>query len=210
MIQINLLMVDDHVLVRDSISARLKLENNLNIVGYAENGQEAIEKILDLQPDVVLMDITMPLMGGFEATTKITSNWNNIKVLILSMHDKPEYAKKIIQSGASGYVLKSASIEELILAINTVYQGKKYISPDILSSMLDLPANQGVLTCRETEVLCNIAKGLADKENARELDISVRTIETHKQNIKKKLDIHTIAGLVLYASQNDLCCSEHT
>ncbi len=200
--KIRVIIVDDHPLVRKGCSALLKLEDSIEIVGEAADGEEAIEKSRDLQPDVVLMDITMPVMDGFEATAKITHHWPDIKVLILSMHDEAEYAQKLRKSGASGYALKSISINALLTAINSVYQGGTYVSPEILPHLINPPPP---LTDREIDVLCDIFDGLTDKEIARDLEISVRTVETHKQNIKRKLGIHTTAGLTLYAFKNGIC-----
>jgi len=201
---IRLLLVDDHPLVLDGICSRLQVEDGINVVGQASNGQEALEQAKQVNPHVVLMDVSMPVMGGLEATRIFRQQMPGVRVLILSMHDDQEYILKLMQCGASGYVLKDVSSEELIKAIETVHQGSTYFSAGASRSLFQngeehVPKVDGVLTKREETVLKLIAEGQPNKEIARILNISVRTVESHRQNVKSKLDIHTAAGLARYA-----------
>ncbi|GGC01324.1 DNA-binding response regulator [Marinobacterium zhoushanense] len=208
---IKVILVDDHPLVLDGIRARLEDEPGISVVGEACNGQQAVDKARELKPDVMLMDVSMPVMNGFEATRELRQSCPEVRVLILSMHDNREYILQLIQSGASGYILKDVSSEEMVKAIETVHQGGTYFSSgasQTLFSRFDEPVSaaqdSGVLTRRELTVLKLLAEGRNNKEIARELDISVRTVETHRQNIKSKLNIQTAAGLVRYAIEHNL------
>ncbi len=206
---IRLLLVDDHPLVLDGINSRLQVEDGIDVVGQASNGKEALEKAKQVNPHVVLMDVTMPVMGGLEATRRFKTEFPGVRVLIFSMHDDQEYILKLMQSGASGYVLKNVSSEELIQAIETVYRGSTYFSAGATQSLFHDRRQQSqkgavLLTNREDTVLKLIAEGESNKEIARSLNISVRTVETHRQNIKSKLDIHTAAGLTKYAIEQGL------
>ncbi len=210
--RIRVLLVDDHPLVIDGIQARLEDEGDIEVVGRGGNGQEAITLSQQLQPDVVLMDISMPVMNGLEATRILSKEAPNVRVLILSMHDNREYMVQLIQAGAKGYILKDVSAAEMVKAVETVYQGGTYFSASAsqtLFSSFDTPAkDEGrrdtQLTQREQTVLKLLAEGHNNKEIARVLGISVRTVETHRQNIKAKLDIHTAAGLTRYAIEHNL------
>lgn len=207
---INILLVDDHPLVRDGIRARLESEEGVSVIGEAQNGQEALDFVAQKAPDVALMDVSMPVMNGLDATKIFKEQHPEIRVLILSMHDSREYILQLIQSGASGYILKDVSSDELIKAIETVHQGGTYFSSGASQSLFsaDQPQTQteevAALTPREATVLKQLAEGKSNKEIARILDISVRTVETHRQNIKQKLNIHTAAGLARYAIENGL------
>jgi len=209
---IKVLLVDDHVLVLDGLVARLQLESHIEIMGTAKNGEEALQKAQQLAPDVVLMDVSMPVLGGIEAAKRFREELPRIKVLMLSMHHDREYILPLVQSGASGYVLKDVSVNELIMAIDTVFQGGTYFSAGASQSLFTMPdkspdalpsANES-LTRRELDVLIALTSGHANKEVARRLNISVRTVETHRQNLKNKLDIHTLAGLTKYAIEQGL------
>ncbi len=211
--KIRVLLVDDHPLVLDGISARLEGEESLEVVGMANDGKQALEKAQELNPDVVLMDISMPVMNGFEAAERFREEQPEVKVLILSMHDDREYIVKLIKCGAAGYVLKDVSSSELISAIETVNRGGTYFSSGASQSLFsEFDQQQAVkeeplreaLTGREKDVLKLLAEGNSNKEVARVLNISVRTVETHRQNIKSKLDIHTAAGLARYAIENQI------
>ncbi len=208
---IRILLVDDHPLVLEGISARLESEVGIEVIGQANNGQQALEKAAELKPDVVLMDISMPVMNGLEAAERFKSDQPDVRVLILSMHENREYIVKMIQSGAAGYVLKDVSSDELIRAIQTVHQGGTYFSAGASEALFsefaksDQPEKPDTgLTKREEMVLKLIAEGKVNKEVARALDISVRTVETHRQNIKQKLNIQTAAGLTKYALEHNL------
>lgn len=206
---IRLLIVDDHLLVRDGIAALLQEDPSIAVVGFANNGQQALEKVSQFNPDVVLMDIAMPVMDGLQATQKIMAQHPETKVLILSMHDEPEYVRNIMRAGASGYVLKDVSAEELLRAIITVSQCGSYFSAGASRHLfteagLETPSIQDSLTAREVDVLKLIANGLCNKEIARTLEISSRTVESHRQNLRKKLGIQSSAGLTHYALENQL------
>ncbi|RDL44178.1 DNA-binding response regulator [Marinomonas piezotolerans] len=206
---IKVLLVDDHLLVLDGLVARLELEAHIQIVGTANNGEEALTKAAELMPDVVLMDVSMPVLGGIDAAKRFREEQPNIKVLMLSMHHDREYILPLVQSGASGYVLKDVSINELITAIETVNQGGTYFSAGASQSLFTAYVDTAdtdveALTRRESDILIELASGYANKEVARRLGISVRTVETHRQNIKNKLEIHTTAGLTKYALEQGL------
>ncbi len=209
MIPIRILIVDDHLLLRDGIAAILQEGPNVTVVGQALNGQDALEKVEQLVPDVVLMDIAMPVMDGLEATRSIKVRWPDVRILILSMHDEPEYVRKIMQAGASGYVLKDVSADELVRAIITVHQSGTYLSSGVSrhflqSTELNTPDTRDSLTTREIEVLRLIAQGQCNKDIARTLDISIRTVESHRLNLRNKLGIQTAAGLTHYALEHHL------
>jgi two-component system nitrate/nitrite response regulator NarL len=208
---ITLLLVDDHPVVRKGVGFCLARRPTLRIIGEAGDGREAIRKARELMPDIVLMDIDMPEMNGLAATEVLRRELPRIKVLILSMHQNTEYVGRIIQSGARGYVLKEAPVEELVKAIETVHAGEVFFSPDVARVALNQFVREGepsdgggLLTSREQEVLIQIAEGLSNKEIACRLDVGVRTVETHREHIMQKLDIHSIAGLTKYAVLNGL------
>ncbi len=204
--RIKLLLVDDHPVVRRGISSCLARQERLSIVGEAGDGIEAVRKAKELAPDIVLMDIDMPHMDGLAVTEVLRKELPNIKVLILSMHSNTDYVLRIIQSGARGYVLKEASPEELVRAIETVESGESFFSPDIarvaLNQFVRGPGEgptPSQLTNREREVLIQIAEGLSNKEIASRLGVGVRTVETHRERIMRKLNIHSVAGLTKFA-----------
>lgn len=213
---IQVLLVDDHPLVLEGLEARLQTEPNIAVVGLAHNGQEALEQATALQPDVVLMDISMPVLSGLEATSLFRQQLPSLKVLILSMHDNREYIVDAMQSGASGYILKEASSAEMVKAIETVHLGGTCFSSGASQILFSDNGTQSSppttpttntdygLTQRETTVLTLLAEGHCNKDIAKELDISVRTVETHRLNIKQKLDISTAAGLTRFAIEHGL------
>ena len=204
--RIKLLVVDDHPVVRRGITMCLARHEQFEIVGEAVDGRDALRQARELQPDIALMDIDMPQMSGLAAAEVLHREMPRLKVLILSMHSNKEYVLRIIQSGARGFVLKEAPTEELVRAIETVNSGEAYFSSDVARVALnqfvrgsgESPAGAR-LTNREMEVLIHIADGLSNKEIAAQLGIGVRTAETHRERIMRKLDIHTIAGLTRYA-----------
>ena len=204
--RIRVLLADDHPVVRQGIAFCLARQPGLEVIGEAGDGREALRKIRELLPDIVLMDIDMPHMSGLAVAEVLRRELPQIKVLILSMHQQSEYVLRILQSGAHGYVLKESPLEELIRAIETVHTGEAFFSPEIARVAL----NQFVqgnghgpdlnnLTPREREVLIHVAEGCSNKEIANQLGVGVRTIETHRERIMRKLDIHSIAGLTRFA-----------
>ena len=206
---ISILLVDDHPLVRDGLRARLEAAPRLRVVGEAGSAEEALEQAGILQPDLVLMDVNMrggSNTSGIEATARLLERYPGIAVLMLSMHDRPEYVTQAIQAGARGYVLKDAPGKDIVLAIDTVMGGGIYYSAALARQLAGPPsAPAGIgegLTAREQEILRFIAAGQSNKGIARELDLSVRTVETHRLNIKRKLGIEGQAELIRYAIQH--------
>lgn len=198
---IKILLVDDHPLVRDGLRARLEAVPQFSVVAEAGGAQEALEQARHCGIDLVLMDINMRGGNGIEATAQFKAQFPAIAVLILSMHDKLEYVSQAIQAGARGYVLKDAPGKDIVVAIETVMSGGIYYSA-ALARQLAQPQNQDTqLTSREHQVLLHIANGQSNKQIARDLDLSVRTVETHRLNIKRKLGIEGQAELIRYAVQ---------
>ena len=213
--KIRILVADDHPVVRKGLQSCLERQDRLKIVGEAADGDEALEKALDLSPDVVLLDISMPRRDGLAVTEALRKEAPDIKVLILSVHSNKEYLFRIIQAGAHGYVSKESSPAELLRAIETVYSGQTYFSPEIAQAALNQLVNNGgkrdpfaQLTTRERDVLVLIAQGQSNKEIALRLGIGVRTIETHRERIMRRLDIHSVAGLTKFAIVNGLVSLE--
>lgn len=203
---IRVLLADDHPVVRKGLSSCLAQAQQLVIVGEASNGQEALRKAKELVPDVVLMDIDMPMLNGLTAADILRKENPFIKVLILSMHNDSDYVMRILQSGARGYILKEAPTEELVKAIEIIYSGETYFSQDVarlaLNQFVRGPGegpHTGQVSAREREVLIAIAEGLSNKEIACRLGVGVRTVETHRERIMRKLNIHSIAGLTRFA-----------
>lgn len=184
----------------------MSLQERIQVVGEAADGREAMDKVRALKPDVVLMDIDMPQMNGMAATDLLRREQPSIKVIILSMYSNTDYVMRIIECGARGFVLKEAPPSELVQAIESVHAGQTHFSPDVARVALNhvvrgngesSPLSR--LTNREREVLVQIADGLSNKEIAHQLSIGVRTVETHRERIMRKLDIHTVAGLTRFA-----------
>ncbi len=203
---IRILVADDHPIVRRGISMCLSHQTRIVLVGEAADGREALGKVRELRPDVVLMDIDMPQMNGMAVTDLLRRELPDIKVIILSTCSNTEYVMRIIECGARGFVLKEAPPAELMQAIESVHAGQTHFSPDVARVALNhvvrggndsIPASR--LTNREREVLVHIADGLSNKEIAHHLSIGVRTVETHRERIMRKLDIHTVAGLTRFA-----------
>jgi len=209
--RIKLLLVDDHPVVRRGISHCLARQERFAIVGEAADGLEAIRKAKELLPDIILMDIDMPLMNGLAATDQLRRELPDVKVLILSMHSNSDYVRRILQSGARGYVLKEASPEELVSAIEMVDSGQAFFSPDVARAALNQFVRRpgegpapSQLTNREREVLIHLAEGLSNKEVASALGVGVRTVETHRERTMRKLNIHSVAGLTKFAITHGL------
>jgi len=196
---IRVALVDDHSLVRDGIRALLSVMPQLDVVGEAENGAQAIEMVGRCQPDLLLMDIGLKDMNGLELTRLLGKQYPGLKILVLSMYDNHEYVSESVRSGASGYVLKNAPSREIIAAIEAIISGGTFYSAEIAQRLATTPNTDDELTPRERQVLLKMVQGLNNKEMARELDISVRTVETHRLSIRRKLNIDKPAALAKYA-----------
>jgi len=199
---VHIMLVDDHPLVRDGLRARLEAVPHFRVVAEADSGAEALTLAGGTRIDLVLMDITMRDGSGIEATARLTANHPDIAILILSMHDKLEYVTQAMQAGARGYVLKDAPGKDIVLAIDTVMAGGIYYSAAVARQLARPAAQDNQLTSREQEVLRHIANGESNKQIARALDLSVRTVETHRLNIKRKLGIEGQAELIKFAVQH--------
>jgi len=196
---IRVALVDDHALVRDGIKALLAVMAPLEVVGEAESGADAIEMVRRCQPDLLLVDISLRDMNGLELTRVLRSQYPSLKVLVLSMYDNNEYVSESVRAGASGYVLKNSPSREIIAAIEAIASGGTFYSAEIAQRLIADKNTDNELTPRESQVLYKMAQGLNNKEMARELDISVRTVETHRLSIRRKLNIDKPAALVKYA-----------
>jgi two-component system, NarL family, nitrate/nitrite response regulator NarL len=212
---IKVLLADDHPVVRKGLQSLLSRQSNLKVVGEACDGDEALRKTRELKPDVVLMDISMPGMNGLAVTEVLRKELSQIKVLIISVHNNKDYIFRVIRAGAHGYVSKEAPPEEVVRAIESVYDDEPFFSEDIARAALNEFISSGgkkapfaELTSRERQVLVSIAEGQSNKEIATKLGIGVRTIETHRERIMRRLGIHSVAGLTKYAIANGLISLE--
>jgi DNA-binding NarL/FixJ family response regulator len=212
---IKILIADDHPVVRKGLQSCLGRQTHLKILGEACDGDEALRKTRELKPDVVLMDISMPGTDGLKVTEILRKEMPAIKVLVLSVHNNQQYIFRVIHAGAHGYVSKEAPPDDVIRAIETVYGGEPFFSEDIARAALQEFISSGgkkepfsELTSREREVLVSIAEGQSNKEIANRLGIGVRTIETHRERIMRRLGIHSVAGLTKYAIANGLVSLE--
>jgi DNA-binding NarL/FixJ family response regulator len=208
--KITVLLTDDHMIVREGFRKMLELESDLQVVGEAQDGREAVALVKKLHPDVVLMDIAMPRLNGLEATRQILKDFPATKVLMLSAYNDDAYVQNATDSGAVGFLLKQTSAYDVCRAIREVHQGKSFFSPSIGRRLDDRnrksPDSTGTmkarnlnLSSREVEVLQLIAEGKANKESAAELGISIKTVEKHREHLMAKLNIHDTAGLTRYA-----------
>lgn len=198
-----IMIVDDHPMVAEGIQALLESYDDLEVIETISDGEEAVKVACDIQPDVILMDLNMPKMNGLSATEIILENSPESKILILSMHDNAEYISTALNHGAMGYILKDVPTEEIKTAIDTVMTGKKYLCTGAKGSLEPDPnIEREPLTNREQNILLQLAQGRSNKEVGLELNISVRTVETHRRNIKRKLGISTTAGLTKYALEH--------
>jgi two-component system response regulator NreC len=212
--KIRLLVADDHKIFRQGIKKLLEEQKDLQVVGEAKDGREAVKKAEELKPDIVLMDVAMADLNGMEATRQIKKALPDIKILMLTMHKNEEYVLQSFQAGASAYILKEGAVEELVSAIHSVYHDKSFLSPTISKTVIDAYLRKietgkmetpfDLLTDREREVLQLIAEGYTNREVAKTLYISVKTVEAHRAHIMQKLDIHEVAKLVKYAIQKGL------
>ena len=196
-------IVDDHPMVAQGIQSVLEDHDGLQVVGTLGTGRAVVEQLDALDPDVILMDLNMPGMGGLTATELVLEKRPGTRVLILSMHDSPEYISSALSHGAMGYVLKDVPTDEIARAIEAVMRGEQYLCTGAKGAIAPRSADvPGALTGREQTILLKLAQGLSNKEVALALDISVRTVETHRKNIKRKLGISSTAGLTRYALEH--------
>jgi two-component system response regulator NreC len=210
--RIRVLICDDHALFREGVKTVLALHPEFEVVGEAEDGREAVERATRLNPDVVLMDISMPVLKGFDATRRIKKALPAAKVLILTVYDDEDLVARCLDAGAAGYILKDSPPAQLIYAIQAVNQGQQYLSPRVLTTVVrqfmanpaDPKSGYDLLSDREREILVLLGEGIALKEVARSLDLSVKTVEAHKYNLMRKLNLHDRSELIRYAIRKRL------
>jgi DNA-binding NarL/FixJ family response regulator len=206
---IRVIVADDHTILREGVCSLLALQSDIDVVGEASDGAEALELLDAVAVDVVIMDMVMPRMNGLEATREIKRRWPAVKILILSMYDDDAYVQQVIQAGASGYVLKRVATEDLVQAIREVHSGASFLYPPIAAKLIDdyrrivrgdgPPGTLGALTPREQEILRLIAEGNTNQDIADSLGLSRKTVESHRGNIMRKLQLHDVTELVKYA-----------
>lgn len=209
--KINILLADDHTVVRQGLRMLIDAEQDMSVVGEADNGRQTVQLARKLRPDIVVLDVAMPQINGLEATRQITRDLPNTRILVLSSYSDDEYVKQLTEEGASGYLVKQTAANDLIKAIREAHKGNAFFSPSISRRFLDQcrdaftigatrsPKKTGRLTAREAEVLRLIAEGRANKQIASELAISIKTVEKHRQQVMNKLGIHDVAGLTRHA-----------
>jgi len=208
---IKIFIVDDHTLLREAWRMALTADTAFTVVGEAGNGEEAVEMVAKLRPDVVTMDINLPGIDGIEATRQVKKRLPGVKVLGISLHNQPSYARKMMQAGAMGYVTKNSSKEEMYKAITEIHQGRKYVCQEIkniLSTQLvddeEDRIKVAALSLREIEIIRHIVKGSSSKEIAQQLFIAVKTVEVHRYNILKKLKLKNAAALVNFINNHPM------
>jgi two-component system response regulator NreC len=212
-----IILADDHKIIREGLRSLIEKQPDMEVIAEAQDGLMTVNLVQKLKPDVVIMDIGMPEMNGIDATTKITTEYKTVKVIALSMHSDRRFVMQMLKAGAAGYLLKDSAFEELVSAIHAVITKQHYLSQKITDVVVqeylqNLPRNEStvftVLTAREREVLQLIAEGKSTKQTASVLNVSVKTIETHRQQIMEKLDMHSIAQLTKYAIREGLTSLE--
>jgi DNA-binding NarL/FixJ family response regulator len=210
---IRVLLADDHNIVREGLMSLLEKEPDIDVVAMADNGRTAVQLAGELKPDVAVLDIAMPEMNGIEATRRISRDDPEIKVLALSMHSARRFVTEALSAGAKGYLLKDCAAEELVRAIRTVAVNETYLSPKVAGLIVkdylkhspdSAPSAESFLTNREREILQLIAEGESTKEIAFKIGVSIKTVETHRQQIMKKLNLHSVAELTRYAIREGL------
>ena len=199
---VRLFLVDDHPLVRDGLRARLSPLPQIEIVGEAASAAEALPLIDELRPDLVLADVGMKEVSGIDMAAMLQERQPEVRVVMLSMYDNPEYVQQALQAGARGYVLKDAPASEIVAAIDAVSAGGTFLSPAVSKRLFRNQAPKPLLTPRESEILSALGRGASSKEIAQELGLSVRTVEAHRQSIKRRLDIEGQAELIKYAVEH--------
>jgi two-component system response regulator NreC len=212
--KVSIVLADDHTILREGLRALLSSDSNFEIVGEARDGREAVRCVEKLLPDLLLMDLSMPRMSGMDAIREIKRRYPDTKIIALTVHKTEEYLLTTLQAGADGYVLKDATHDELIMAIKNVMGGKSYLSPGVSEKVIEgylegrgnslAVSSWETLSPREREVLKLIAEGYKNKEIAEDLCISLKTVEKHRANLMKKLDLHNAAALTVYAVERGL------
>ena len=209
-----ILIADDHTILRAGIRSLLEMVPEFQVVGEVDNGKDAIQLAGQLKPDLLLSDLSMPKTNGTEAIQRIKSRYPDIKILVLTVHKTEEHVHAALKAGANGYVLKDDTSEELISAIHNILAGKTHLSPGICTEVVtgflaspnkeNIPSSIDLLTTREREVIKLIAEGYRNKDVAKYLSISIKTVEKHRSNMMKKLDLHSTSGITSYAIRNGL------
>jgi len=215
--KIKILLADDHKIIREGLRALIEKQSDMEVAAEAQDGSETVKLARKLSPDIVIMDIGMPGINGIDATRQIVAEDHNIKVIALSMHSDRRFVLQMLKAGASGYLLKDSAFEELVIAIHTIMKKQPYLSPKVTDVVVkeylhNLSKNEStafsILTVREREVLQLIAEGKSTKQIASILNISVKTIETHRQQVMEKVGVHSIAELTKYAIREGLTSLE--
>ena len=210
---ISVVLADDHEIIRNGLRSLLEKETDIQVVGEAQDGRTAVRLAKDLNPDVIVMDVSMPDLNGIEATREISSRAPRTRVLGLSMHSDRRFVARMLQAGAAGYLLKECAYDEFVRAVRTVASGKTYLSPGVTDGIVEAfvrrpsaetPAAASVLTPRQREVLQLVAEGRATKQIAARLHVSAKTVDTHRHEIMNKLDLHSIAELTKFAVREGL------
>lgn len=210
--EIKVFLADDHKMLRESLVILLSQKENIQIVGEAGDGQDAYRKITELKPDVAVLDISIPRLNGLDLAVRLKNELPEVRTVILTMHKTEEYVTKALCSGVRGYVLKDNALEELIECIETVSKGKMFLSQDVtgfvvdgfLSGLRDTGLQTEGISTREREILQLLAEGKSNKDISEELNLSIKTVETHRANIMRKLSLRNLADLVLYAVRNHI------
>ena len=210
---VRILLADDHKIVRDGLRALLDKQEGMEVVAEAENGRATVRLTSELKPDVVIVDVGMPDLNGIDATRQIMADSSDIKVIALSMHSDKRFVAQMFKAGASAYLLKDCAFEELIRAVHTVLSGRMYLSPEIAGPVMEDyvrylsttdSSGFSVLTVREREVLQLLSEGKTTRQIATDLHVSIKTVETHRQQIMGKLNINSVADLIKYAIREGL------
>jgi len=214
---IKVLLVDDHAIIREGLRSLLEKQPDIEVVADTDDGRKALELVRELSPDIVIMDVTMPRLGGIEATRQITGEFPDVKVIALSIHSRRRFVADMLSAGAAGYILKECLFDELVAAIQAVAAGGRYLSPRITEVVVDdyvkrlssgAEAPSASLTSREREVLQLVAEGKSTKQIALELHVSTKTIEANRRQIMEKLGMHSVAELTKYAVREGLTALE--